>query len=207
MNWKIYFTLFLEYDKNIAMKKRAFTEIVVSDFDKLNILAKSHLCNGMNKNEVQMIAPFFHSYQLTSGTDIYEEGDTEAFLCLIVSGTVKVCKGYGMPTEKVIITLGSGETVGEVSVIDEMPRSASVVANADTVLYALTRKNLIEMCNTSSVLWSKLIFNITLSLCSRLRHTNELLVDALNGGVTAESLSGSFGAALASSQHPFLNKA
>ena len=185
------------------MKKRSFTEIIVSDYDKLNILAKSHLCGGMNRNEVQMIAPYFQSYQLGSGTNIYEEGDTEAFLCLIVSGTVNVCKSYGMPTEQVIISLGSGEIVGEVSVIDEMPRSASVVANAETILYALTRKNLIEMCNVSNILWSKLIFNITLSLCNRLRHTNDMLVEALNGGVTSESLSGNLNAALGR-QHPFL---
>ncbi|MEI6306822.1 MAG: cyclic nucleotide-binding domain-containing protein, partial [Deltaproteobacteria bacterium] len=133
----------------------------------------------------------------------YEEGDREAFLCLIVSGSVKVCKSYGMPTEKILITLGPGETVGEVSVIDEMPRSASVVANSDTILYALTRNNLIGMCNASHILWAKLIFNITLSLCNRLRHTNDMLVEALNGGVTSESLSGNLNVAIAK-QHPFL---
>jgi len=112
------------------MKKRAFTEVVISDYEKLKVLSKSHLCAGMNRNEVQMIAPYFQSYQLAAGTDIYEEGDQEAFLCLIVSGSVNVCKDHGMPSEKIIITLGPGETVGEVSVIDEQPRSASVVANS-----------------------------------------------------------------------------
>jgi|GEM_PF-1158535 len=188
------------------MKKRAFTEVVVSDYEKLNVLAKSHLCAGMSKGEVQLIAPYFQAYQLTPGTDIYEEGDQEAFLCLIVSGSVNVCKDRGMPSEKIIISLGPGETVGEVSVIDELPRSASVVANTDAVLYALTRRNLIDMCNSSQMLWAKLIFNITLSLCARLRHTNDLLVEAWTTGVTTESLSGSFPTAL-SQQHPFLKSA
>ena len=188
------------------MKKRAFTEVIVSDYEKLNVLAKSHLCAGMSKGEVQSISPYFQAYQLTPGTDIYEEGDQEAFLCLIVSGTVNVCKDRGMPSEKIIIALGPGETVGEVSVIDELPRSASVVANTDAVLYALTRRNLIDMCNSSQLLWSKLIFNITLSLCTRLRHTNNMLIEAMNCGVTPESLSGSFSVAL-SQQHPFLRTA
>ena len=59
------------------------------------------------------------------------------------------------------------------------------------------------MCNSSPTLWSKLIFNITLSLCARLRHTNDMLVEALGNGVTSESLSSSFPTAL-SQQHPFL---
>lgn len=171
------------------MKKRAFTEIVVSEFDKHKVLANSHLCAGMSSSEVQTIAPFFQTYQLEAGTDIYEEGDMEAFLCLIVSGSVNVCKEYGMPTESVIVSLGPGETVGEVSVIDERPRSASVVANTDAVLYALNRRNLVEMCSKSNSLWSKFIYNIALSLCARLRHTNDLLVESLAGGVTSESLS------------------
>ena len=178
------------YDNKIPMKKRAFTEIVVSDFDKINVLSKSHLCAGMNRNEVQSVAPYFIAYQLAPGTNIYEEGDVEAFLCLIVSGSVNVCKDSGLPSEQVIITLGPGETVGEVSVIDEQPRSASVASNTEAVLYALTRRNLVEMYGSSLPLWSKLIFNITLSLCSRLRHTNDMLLDALSGGITSESLSG-----------------
>jgi len=185
------------------MKKRAFTEVVVSDYEKLGVLSKSHLCTGMNRNEVQSIAPFFHAYQLAAGTDIYEEGDQEAFLCLVVSGSVNVCKDRGTPSEKIIITLGPGETVGEVSVIDELPRSASVVANSEAILYALTRRSLVDMFTSSHLLWSKLIFNITLSLCSRLRHTNDMLVEALDSGVTAESLSSGFPAAL-SRQHPFI---
>ncbi len=185
------------------MKKRAFTEVVVSDYEKLKVLSKSHLCVGMSSSDVQTIAPFFQTYQLAAGTDIYEEGDMEAFLLLIVSGSVNVCKDYGMPSEKVIVSLGAGETVGEISVIDEQPRSASVVANTEAVLYALPRRNLVEMCNSSNSLWSKLIFNIAVSLCARLRHTNDLLVETLAGGVTSESLSVTIPAA-ESQQQPFL---
>lgn len=161
------------------MRKRAFTEVVVSDYEKFKVLAKSHFCTGMNKNEVQLLVPLFHSYHLDPRTDIYEEGDTESFLCLIVSGAVDVYVGFGMPSEKVISTLGPGETVGEMSVIDELPRSASVVANTETILYALTRRSLVELSNSSPGLWAKLIFNIAVSLCHRLRQANDMLADAL----------------------------
>lgn len=185
------------------MKKRSFTEIVVSDYEKIAVLSKSHLCNGMGRSEVQTIAPFFHAYQLAAGTDIYEEGDVEAFLCLIVTGDVAVYKEYRRPSEKLLATLGSGETVGEVSMIDGQPRSASVVATSESILYALTRRHLVEMYNSSQVLWSKLIFNISASLCSRLRQTNEMLVEALeNGLVTGLPRDSRNGAA--AGQHPFL---
>lgn len=163
-------------------RKREFTEIVVSDYEKISVLAKSHLCRGMLRDEVQVLAPFFQTYHLDPGTDIYQEGDTEAFLCLIVSGSVKVCREQGAPTEKVISKIGAGETIGEMSVLDEKARSASVAATSETILYAITRGNLAELHGSSHTIWAKLIFNIALCLCHRLRQTNDMLINALNRG-------------------------
>lgn len=169
------------------MKTRAFLELVVTDYDKFNVLSKSHFCSGMSRSETLSIAPYFVPYKIEANTNIYEEGDKEGFLCIIVSGSVNVYKNRGMPTEKFLVTLGPGETVGEVSVVDEKPRSASVVSKSETILYALTRRNLIEMYNASLAVWAKLIFNISLSLCSRLRYTNEILHEAIEGRMTSES--------------------
>lgn len=163
-------------------RRREFTEIVVSDYEKISILAKSLLCRGMLRDEVQVLAPFFQTYHIDSGTDIYQEGDTEAFLCLIVSGSVKVCKEYGGPTEKMISKLGAGETIGEMSVIDEKTRSASVIATSESILYAITRRNLVELHGSSQTIWAKLIYNIAVCLCHRLRQTNDMLSNALNWG-------------------------
>ena len=160
----------------ITMKKpREFRETAVSPMEKQATLGKSRLCVGMTVAEVQDLAPFIQSYHLEAGTEIYEEGDTEAFMCLIVYGTVNIYTNYGMIGEKKIATLGVGETVGEMAVIDEMPRSASAKSTTESSLYALTRRNLMEFNTKSPHAYAKLIYNIALSLCLRLRETNKII--------------------------------
>jgi len=154
------------------MKRRFnFTEIAVTDNDKRTILSKSHLCNGMDSSEIQFILKYFHSYQIDSGSMIYTEGDEEAFLFLIVSGTVNVIKD----DNKVISKLSAGETVGEMTIIDELPRSANAIAASEVIVYAITRTGFNELNTVSIQIWAKLLMNIAVCLSNRLRQTSKLL--------------------------------
>ena len=160
-------------------KTRPFNIITVSEIEKINNMKKSILCSGMDANEVQQLAPSFSAYSVDGGAEIYQEGDTEAFLCLIASGTVNIYKNYRQHNQKLLSTLGDGETVGEMAVIDERPRSASAVAPSKAIFYALTRRNLNELLLNTPTIWGKLIFNISALLCNRLRYTNDMLAKVL----------------------------
>ncbi len=155
------------------MKRRFnFTEIAVTDNDKLTTLAKSSLCKGMDSSEIRDIIKYFHSYRVEKGAIIYAEGDEEAFLFLIVSGTVNVLKA----DNKVISKLTASETVGEMTIIDELPRSANAVAASDVTVYAITRVGFNELKTFSLEIWSKLLMNIAVCLSARLRQTSKLLM-------------------------------
>jgi CRP/FNR family cyclic AMP-dependent transcriptional regulator len=154
------------------MKRTNFTEIVVPGHEVLAALSKSTLCRGMDRSEVQLVAPFFQTYVVGEGSKIYDEGDEEAFMCLIASGTIKIMKD----NNRVIQVLGEGETIGEMGIVDELPRSASANAASKAVIYAITRTSLNEIFSKSLPVWSKLFFNISVNLSHRLRQTNEILM-------------------------------
>jgi CRP-like cAMP-binding protein len=164
-------------------KTRQFREIAVNHNEKTATLKKSRICIGMNFEEVQALAPFITPFHLDSGTDVYEEGDTEAFLCLIISGAVKSYKSYGLPTQRTLAELGVGETVGEMAVIDEQVRSASAIAITESILYAFTRKNMLEYNKIQPLAWGKLMHNIAVMLCKRLRRANDMIIE---GGLTID---------------------
>jgi len=151
-------------------RRHDYSEITVTFFEKMAVLSKSQLCNQMDKKEIELIAPYFNTYKIDSGATIYCEGDEEAFLFLIVSGSVNINKG-----NKHISTLGAGETIGEMTLIDELPRSADAVAATEVVLYAITRGRINELHGKCISTWSKLFMNIAICLSNRLRLTNELL--------------------------------
>jgi CRP/FNR family cyclic AMP-dependent transcriptional regulator len=165
------------------MKKRTnFTEIVVPNHEKMAVLSKSTLCRGMDRSEVQLVTPFFQTYIVGEGSKIYDEGDAEAFMCLIASGTINIIK----ENDKVIQRLEEGETVGEMGIVDEMPRSASASAASKVVIYAITRTSLNEIFGKSLPVWSKLFFNISVNLSHRLRQTNDMLMHYMYPGAVAQ---------------------
>lgn len=161
-------------------KARQFSEMAVSYNEKASTLKKSRLCVGMSMDEVNSLVPFVTPFHLDAGTDVYQEGDTEAFLCLIVAGKVNVYKNYDTVSQKTLAQLGVGETVGEMAVIDERPRSASAIATEESTLYSLTRRNMMEFSKVQPATWGKLIYNIAVMLCNRIRQANVIISE---GGV------------------------
>jgi CRP/FNR family cyclic AMP-dependent transcriptional regulator len=83
----------------------------------------------------------FESFE--AGEIIIEEGQSDDTIYVIRSGEVQV-----VHDGEVLATLGAGELVGEMSLIDNLPRSATVIALSDTVVvpvsndhfYALLQK-------------------------------------------------------------------
>src|SRR5262245_41346209 len=74
-------------------------------------------------------------------------------------------------TERILAILGSGAIVGELAVLDELPRSASVVALRDSELLFISKAQFNECANKHPKLYQHLL---TL-LASRLREANDVI--------------------------------
>ena len=104
-----------------------------------------------------------------SGQTISKEGDPGGEAYLIREGYVTVWKMDG--DRKVeLATRGPGEIIGEMSLIDDRPRSASVTAKGKVVAEVITRNELKEMLAHSP----EPLIHILRQLLERLRDTNEL---------------------------------
>lgn len=78
------------------------------------------------------------------GDKIVEEGTMGVGFYLILDGSAEVRKG-----ERVLAALTKGQFFGEMSLIDEQPRSADVVAVAPTKCWALTSWAFASIARTS----------------------------------------------------------
>lgn len=164
------------------MARKNFREITVANHEMYKVLASSCLCVGMNMTEVKILIPFFLTVSVPADSVVCEEGDEESFMCLIMSGSVDIVKGLGLKSKQVIATLGAGDAIGELSLVDPHPRSASVVTTEDTILFSLTRRNFKELYNTNCDAWCKATFNIATLLATRLRATTDGLAESLSKG-------------------------
>jgi CRP-like cAMP-binding protein len=88
---------------------------------------------GLDRHEVEQIARLFKERHFAKGETVVREGSGGAAFFLIVSGEATVSVG-GAPRT----TLGPGDYFGEIALIDEGTRSATIIASSELACYGLT---------------------------------------------------------------------
>jgi CRP/FNR family transcriptional regulator, cyclic AMP receptor protein len=97
------------------------------------VLERVALFEGLDEDELTRLAERFQERTVPEGGVVVEEGSTGSSFFIIAEGEVSVSVGGELKT-----TLGPGDSFGEMAVIDEDVRSASIVAATDLRLYFLT---------------------------------------------------------------------
>ncbi|CAN5822992.1 N/A [soil metagenome] len=106
----------------------------------LERLAEIPLFATLNKRDLQSISKATSEITQPAGTVLMREGDTGREALVIVSGTVTV-KRNG----RKVASLGAGDAVGELSLLDHGPRTATVTADTDTTLLVLGARDFVEL--------------------------------------------------------------
>jgi len=76
---------------------------------------------------------------------IFREGEPSDAAYLIVSGRVRIVKGHETGSPRELAVVGAGEYVGEMGAIDDLPRSASAVAEGNVVCMPVTPAEFMDM--------------------------------------------------------------
>ncbi len=98
---------------------------------------------------------------------LFNDGDAGEFLIIILTGKIQVIKHA-----KSIATVGPGEYLGEMSLIDGAPRFASCVTLEPTDFAVLTRQALVDILLKMPRLGNKLLLVLLQTLNRRLRETS-----------------------------------
>jgi CRP/FNR family transcriptional regulator, cyclic AMP receptor protein len=120
-------------------------------------------------------AQLFHAAparHLKAGERLFALGDPGHGCFLLEQGLLKATVASPLGEERIIAILGPGAIVGELSMIDGLPRSASVVAMRDCALRFVGREALQQRANTKPETYQLLLA----ILASRLRQVDEDLV-------------------------------
>ncbi|MGO8995192.1 MAG: cyclic nucleotide-binding domain-containing protein [Polyangiaceae bacterium] len=105
--------------------------------------------------------------RVPAGTVLAEEGAAASDLYVIVSGRVSVAR-RGRP----LTELGAGAHFGEMALVNDAPRSATVVALDQMDLLVIGRTEMMGLMRVDPVLAVKILWTLVQSLSSRLRVTN-----------------------------------
>ncbi len=107
---------------------------------RIEQLKKIPLFSSVGDDELELIADRLTTEVISKGTRIIREGDEGSSFYIIKEGTVKVCARIEGENEEIILTrLKAGDHFGEMALISGEPRSASIYATTDVVLWKLEK--------------------------------------------------------------------
>jgi len=94
-----------------------------------DVLARVDLFSGLNKRELKDLAASCREGKHSPGSVLISQGDRGLGLFIITQGTVRITRVDGPDGEEQILgTAGAGDVIGEMALLDDMPRSATVTA-------------------------------------------------------------------------------
>lgn len=112
--------------------------------DDAEILSRVALFSLMKKKDLRRIAKLTKHHSYKKGEIIVKEGARDGRLFIIISGEVEVIKNLGAGDEKPLRVLRSDNYFGEMALIDDHVRTASVVAKEETETLSLYQWNIRE---------------------------------------------------------------
>jgi len=144
---------------------------------KADFLATVFLFSHLKQEELRRLANQSRYCSFKFGDVIIREGERDGRLFILISGKVNVFKSYGTKKEKRLRTLEPPAYFGEIAIIDDLVRSATVVAIQDTRTLCLDKWNLDREIEKSPTIAKKLLQ----MLYRRLLALEKTLVDTTGG--------------------------
>ena len=133
--------------------------------DMTTFLASVPLFQGLNKRHRNQLAKRFIPRSYKAGQAIVTQGKGGEGMFTIISGAAEAVVETTDGTKTVVNTFGSANFFGEVAMLDDGPRTASVIATEDTECLVLTRSDFIAVMQNDA----EMATEIAMALARRLR--------------------------------------
>jgi CRP/FNR family transcriptional regulator/CRP/FNR family cyclic AMP-dependent transcriptional regulator len=142
------------------------------DFRK--VLESVDLFEGLGEQDLDKVATICQEKRYHKGDIIAREGEAGDELYIITDGFVEVLLGdRPKATARVVVSLGTGQIIGEMSLLDQGPRSASIRAVSEpTIVQVVCRADFENLCQQNTNIGYAVMRNLAADLSFKLRHRN-----------------------------------
>lgn len=145
----------------------------------IDFLLELPLFDSLQGEELTIVARHVLPFKLGKNTYLFKEGEKGDYICFVLKGNVNVYKTSSSGRSMQIATLPRGSTIGEMALIDETSRSATVKAPEDVSLLILSRKGFDEILENHPGTGIKILKGIARLMSLNMRRTSSLLADCV----------------------------
>jgi CRP/FNR family transcriptional regulator, cyclic AMP receptor protein len=168
----------LSGENKIQICQKLNQEVIMNDL--ANFLKQADIFYQVTTTQLEMIANLCQERTYALGETILEEGASSKELYIIAYGEVEISVNpsivAGPEATKgpvTIATLRRGQSFGEIALVDEGQRSATVrVAQKGTQLLIISRDKILLLCETYPQLGYRLMYNLAADLAMKIRNSD-----------------------------------
>lgn len=125
------------------------------------MLASIPLFSGLDARTREVVEQHSALRAVRRNTVVIQKGDESGVLYVVISGRLKVTVADGQGKEVILNTLGPGDYFGELAILGDMPRTATVMSLEDSKLLTLSRKAFLDLVREQPDIALAVIRNLT----------------------------------------------
>jgi len=164
----------------VVMDRRQHPQSGAASSDRIAAMLENvQMFKDFEWSQIKALSEYIQIYRAPPKSILFREGEHGDFMCFLLEGKLDVRKADNQHVDKTVTTIFPGRSLGEMTIVDGEPRSATAVAVAPSVLAVLTQENFMQIMHDKPALSSKLLFKIAQLISQRLRQTSGILVDYL----------------------------
>jgi CRP-like cAMP-binding protein len=137
---------------------------------------------GLVEDELLLIKQFLVEREVPAHTTLLKQGEPNNSVHFIVEGEVAIVRQSetNKKQSRIITTLHSGDSFGEMELIDIQSCAASVITTSTTKIITLSNSDLYKISMQNLKTYTMLILNLARDISRRLRSADEMLALAKN---------------------------
>ena len=140
------------------------------DYDRLRSVT---IFKDLDKNELEIVHKHVFEQNVKKDSVLFAEGMPGELLYIIMSGRVEIIKKTKDNEKIVLATMGVNEIVGEMSLIDSEPRSATGRTSEDSVLLVIKKQSFNEILQSDPRTAAKVLMGLLKIISRHLRMTDK----------------------------------
>ncbi len=146
----------------------------------MDCLASIPIFAQLDTDQLNRVSEHMHVLRLEPGGIVFNEGDPGEDICFVVDGTLDVLKLANGQLEQKIAVKAPGGSIGEMAIIGQFPRTATVKARTAATLLTLSRQHFDQICEAHPAIGVKILRAMARLLSQHLRDTSQELLEMLS---------------------------
>lgn len=130
----------------------------------VHLLRRVPLFGGLNQSDLDLLAAAARPVRYPRGSIVFQEGDPGDFLLVLAKGRVKVTLLGDDGSEAIVSLLEPPSLIGEIALLDESPRSATVMTVEPTEFLAVGRAPFIAVIQRDPALALRIMAQLSRAL-------------------------------------------